>query len=204
MTREPNISRAEFAEVLTQIAAMYGREFTSLQAEIYFAALGNLTRSALIQAASRHARDAERGRFMPLPSDFVAAIQGTRQQRALRAFTRLRAGMRDAGAHNSVVIAGDPAAALAIDNTGGWVKACGAYQADPAEFERRFASVYANACEDPELLAMAPAVLEGRNAQIARQMNKPVPRPVVLDMNRGSMRMLAEGEDPRRLLAGVP
>lgn len=184
MTAEPNITRAEFAEVLAQIAAMYGREFTETQAEIYYAALGRMTRSALIQAASRHARDPERGRFMPLPADFVAAIHGTKQQRAMRALIRVRKVMAEAGAHSSVVLQGEPAAALAIDSMDGWVKACAANSADAAEFERRFVGYYVNSCDDPRLLAMAPAILEGRNASIARQMGKPPPLPIHFDLSQ--------------------
>lgn len=176
-----NDRRADFAQLIVQLGVLYGKDLSTLQIELYWRALCHLPMEAIMDAAAKHARDPERGRWMPLPADFVAAIEGTRQQRAMRQLVRVRQAMRSAGASRSVCF-DDPAVMLTLQHLQGWERCCAANSSDPAEFERRWMAAYAGICDDEKTVALAPKVLEGGDARIARSRDKPAPPPLYLQL----------------------
>lgn len=71
----------------------------------------------------RHAKDAERGRFMPQPADIIAQIDGTSADRTALAWGKVLDAMSSVGAYSDVVF-DDPAIHAAIEDMGGWPKVC--------------------------------------------------------------------------------
>jgi hypothetical protein len=171
-------NRAAFAELFTAIAALYRQELSRVQLELYWRALGGQEIETLQEAATRHLADAERGRFMPLPADFAAAIHGTRPQRAAAMLLRVRRVAKHVGGYRSVVI-DDATTAATLRQLGGWEKAVQAIAHDPAEFDRRFTATFCALADNPAAcLERGPQILEGGDARIARESGKPLPLPV--------------------------
>lgn len=68
--------RKRFAAALAGAAEIYGKGVSESAAEIWFAALRDVTIDAYEAAMMRHMRDPDTGRFMPRPADIIAQIRG--------------------------------------------------------------------------------------------------------------------------------
>lgn len=64
-----------FNEMLGDVAMVYGRALNEKQTAMYFRVLDAYPLTVVRAALDAHARDSERGRFMPLPADLIAQIE---------------------------------------------------------------------------------------------------------------------------------
>jgi hypothetical protein len=178
MAPRPDSDRAAFAELMFALAAMYGRDLSRVQLDIYWRTIGGLDLEQLREAATRHAADPERGRFMPLPADFAAALYGTKPQRAAAALLATRQAAQRLGAYRSVVV-DDPVTATTLRQLGGWEKVVAAIAHDAESFERRFLAMFSGLADNPAArIADGAQVLEGADARIARESGRTPPAPV--------------------------
>lgn len=67
-----------FLQTLTAISELYGKSLSSAGLQIWWSALENYSLAQVQQALSAHARDPDRGQFMPKPADVVRQIDGGR------------------------------------------------------------------------------------------------------------------------------
>jgi len=68
--------RPAFAALLTDALAFYGKDASPFALDVWWQACKAFPLDVVRQAISRHAMDAERGRFAPLPADVIAQIEG--------------------------------------------------------------------------------------------------------------------------------
>jgi hypothetical protein len=67
-----------FAQTLTAIADLYGKDISDAGLGIWWSALEHYSLAQIQQALSNHARDPDRGAWMPKPADVVRQIEGGR------------------------------------------------------------------------------------------------------------------------------
>lgn len=67
-----------FVQTLTAISELYGKALSSAGLQIWWAALEHYSLAQVQQALSNHAKDPDRGQFMPKPADVVRQIDGGR------------------------------------------------------------------------------------------------------------------------------
>ncbi|WP_425155516.1 hypothetical protein [Candidatus Palauibacter sp.] len=66
--------RPAFHAALVAVAELYGRTLSAVAQRMYWQALRRYRLADVEAAFGRHVEDPERGRFMPLPADVVAAL----------------------------------------------------------------------------------------------------------------------------------
>lgn len=64
-----------FSELLGDIAALYGKTLTTTQIAMWFRLMGAFSIDQVRAAFDAHARDAARGRFMPVPADLLGMLE---------------------------------------------------------------------------------------------------------------------------------
>lgn len=65
----------KFGEMLGAVAELYGKAVKPMQTAMYFRVLETASLDSVQAAFDAHARDPERGRFMPLPADLLAKLE---------------------------------------------------------------------------------------------------------------------------------
>lgn len=65
----------QFGELLNAVAELYGKTMKPMQTAMYFRALEAAPLEAVQAAFDAHAKDCERGRFMPMPADLLAKLE---------------------------------------------------------------------------------------------------------------------------------
>lgn len=115
--------RGNFYALMTGLFEMYGKKGSRELLEIYFGALKAYDLSDLARAANQHALDPDQGQFMPKPADFVRHIAGSKQTRAMRAWSMVDRAIREVGQYQSVTF-DDPIVHVVIDEMGGWIDLC--------------------------------------------------------------------------------
>lgn len=115
--------RGHFYALLTGLFELYNKKTSPELLEIYFNALKGHELADLSRAANLHALDPDAGSFMPKPADFVRHIAGSKQTRAMKAWTLVERAVRSIGQYESVVF-DDPITHAVLEDMGGWVDLC--------------------------------------------------------------------------------
>ena len=110
--------RREFAELITGIAEVYGKPMSKAGMRLWWSALERFSDDEVNQALNDHVQDAERGQFMPKPSDIVRKIEGTPGDAANAAWAKVEDALRRVGGGPSWVF-DDPKIHRAIQQIGG-------------------------------------------------------------------------------------
>ena len=66
--------RGEFARLLTDALAFYGKDVSRFALDVWWQACQPFTLDQVSRALTRHAMDAERGQFAPKPADLVRQL----------------------------------------------------------------------------------------------------------------------------------
>lgn len=114
---------SKFVELLQGVHDFYGKDLSEFALGVWVQACQAFTLDQCRKAFTAHTMDAERGAFMPKPSDIVRALHGTVADRSLVAWGKVMDAMRLVGAYSSVAF-DDPAIHCAIEDMGGWPKVC--------------------------------------------------------------------------------
>lgn len=133
--------RKRFASAMTALGEYYGREFTRPVLDIYWQGLAVYEIADVETGFVRHMRNPDNGQFMPKVADLVRLIEGSTQERASVAWTKLRRAIQNHGYYDSVVF-DDPIIHAVVWDMGGW-SLVSDLKTDQATFvERDFASRY--------------------------------------------------------------
>lgn len=92
---------------------------------------------AVERAFEAHARDSDRGRFMPQPADLIGHLEGSRSDKSQLAWGKAFEAASRVGAYSDVVF-DDPAIHAAIDDLGGWPKFCRSETSELSYLQHRF------------------------------------------------------------------
>lgn len=131
-----------FGAIMRGLCEVYGREMTPFLSRAYWETLRDLTIEEVEQAAIRYMRQPEKDcRFMPKPGDLRAMIDGTGNDTAAVAWSKVLRGMRDYGSYRSVAF-DDPVIHRVIEDMGGWPAFGRTPENEMPFFEARFCRQY--------------------------------------------------------------
>lgn len=111
---------ARFAQIITGLSEMYGKEISDGAMALWFEALKAYDIDAISVAASSHVASPDSGQFMPRPADIIKMIGGTSKDSAFLAWTKVDKAVRMVGNHKTVVF-DDPLIHAVIGDMGGWI-----------------------------------------------------------------------------------
>lgn len=115
--------RPGFAELLNKTAAIYNRQMSEFELEMWWDCTSHRALTDIEQAIRRHVQDPDRGQFMPKPADISRQLDGTGDSRALEAWTKVERAIERHGSWGSLVF-DDPAIHAVIADMGGWARLC--------------------------------------------------------------------------------
>ena len=113
--------KKEFAQFMSGMFAVYGKEVSPMILRIWFEALRQYDLKAVKDALARHLLNPDNGQFLPKPADVVKLIGGTTVDSALEAWAEVDKAVRHVGTYQSVQFA-DPIIHKVIQDMGGWVR----------------------------------------------------------------------------------
>lgn len=114
---------ANFARLIVATAELYGKRCSPELIALYREALNHYDFAAIKAAISAHALDPDVGQFMPKPADIVRHIDGGKDDRALKAWSRVEKAIRHYGSYVSIVF-DDPLIHVVVNDMGGWIRLC--------------------------------------------------------------------------------
>lgn len=133
--------RAEFSEVLTRTAEMYGTKMQPSLLELWWDVLADFDLPAIRRALTMHLRNPDTGQFMPKPADVIRMLGGTTQDAAQLAWAKVHGAVRRVGSWMDVVF-DDPVIHCVLGDMGGWTLLCAASEDEmpfkAREFENRY------------------------------------------------------------------
>lgn len=109
----------EFVEMLDAVAEQYGKKLSDGVRILYWQGLQDFDLPAIQQAIGRHLRNPDSGMFMPKIADIVKMLQGSTQDSALLAWSKVEKAIRMVGCDNSVAF-DDPLIHRVLSDMGGW------------------------------------------------------------------------------------
>lgn len=158
----PNDSEL-FTALVGDVYAFYRQDYSAFAGRVWWQAMQPFDFAAVAEAFSRHAVNPDSGQYMPKPADIVKMLQGSTQDAALVAWSKVDKAVRSVGTYNSVAF-DDPLIHRVITEMGGWIS-FGAKSEDEwpfvsKEFVNRYRGYRArNEIPDypPHLIGMAEA-----------------------------------------------
>jgi len=93
----------KFASLMTATALTHNRDFPESAVELYWQSLKQFSYAQVEQALQAHQNNPDGGEFMPKPADIRRLLQGSGQERALSAWTKVEKSIANIGGYESVV-----------------------------------------------------------------------------------------------------
>jgi hypothetical protein len=130
-----------FMEMLDATAEQYGKTLSDGLKELYWKGLINYDLAAVQNAFGRHIANPDTGMFMPKIADIVKMLQGSSQDSAYAAWTKVDKAVRQIGTYSTVIF-DDPLIHRVISDMGGWIALGSKKETDwpflAKEFETRY------------------------------------------------------------------
>ena len=156
----------EFCDLMDLIAEQYSKTISEGSKVLYFQGLIGYDFEAVKQGLYRHIRNPDNGMFMPKIADIIKMLQGSTQDAAMVAWTKVDKAVRQVGTQVSVVF-DDPIIHRVLQDMGGWL-ALGTKQETEwpfvaKEFENRYRG-FASRNEKPDYLKLLTGLYDAQNA----------------------------------------
>jgi hypothetical protein len=166
----------KFQTLLGDVYAFYRQDFSQFAAKVWWSAMTPFDFAAVSEAFSKHCVNPDNGQFMPKPADIVKMLQGSTQDSALVAWTKVDKAVRSVGTYASVAF-DDPIIHRVIIEMGGWVS-LGTKTEDEwpfirNEFVNRYRG-YKMRNETPEYPPVMIGIAESQNAKNGFQIAPPL------------------------------
>jgi len=158
---------SEFGAMLTAIAGLYGRDVSPAVTALYWGALQMFDLAAVRQAFDRHVKNPDAGMFMPKPADLIRMLQGSTQDAAFAAWTKVEKAIRRVGGHDDVVF-DDALIHAVIDDMGGWVKLCDVKEDELPFRAKEFENRYRGYAQRREVPSYEPVLIGRANTHNAK------------------------------------
>lgn len=194
----PN-DRPRFVALLTGAHSFYRQDLTDFAVGVWYRAMEPYAIEAIERAFDAHARDPRAGSFMPKPADLIRLLDGSHDDRAAIAWSKVYGAICAHGSYATVVF-DDGAIHAAIVDLGGWVEVCAVTMEELPFLQRRFCAAYtahakAGTAYPPKLLGY----LDVENARVGYSA-----QPLRLIGNEAAARVvLAAGIQAPAQLAGT-
>lgn len=168
--------REEFFILIADVYAFYGKDYSTFAGGVWWAAMQPFDLAAVKDALNRHCVNPDSGQFLPKPADVVRMLQGSTQDAALVAWSKVDRGVREVGTYRSVVFE-DALIHRIVLEMGGWV-ALGTKNEDEwpflrNEFVNRYRG-YRGRSEIPEYPPVLIGLAEASNRKVGFDSEPPV------------------------------
>lgn len=109
-----------FFSLVSDVFSFYRQDLSSFTANIWWNAMQPFDFAAVHDALTRHCVSPDNGQFLPKPADVVRLLQGSTQDSALIAWTKVETAIRTVGTHVSVTF-DDTYIQQVVTDMGGWI-----------------------------------------------------------------------------------
>ncbi len=110
----------KFKDVLAGVHDFYGKNLSQFGLDVWWKALKIHDFEAVSEAFSRHLMNTDEGQFMPKPAHILKMMEGTSQDSAMVAWSKVDSALRSVGTYQSVVF-DDPLIHKVLQDMGGWI-----------------------------------------------------------------------------------
>jgi len=131
----------DFVDIIQVVGEQYNKKLSDGVIALYWQGLQDYELAAVRDALGRHLRNTDNGQFMPKIADIIRMLQGSSQDCAFSAWTKVDKAVRHVGPYESVVF-DDPLIHRVLNDMGGWLVLCDKTDDDwpfiAKEFENRY------------------------------------------------------------------
>lgn len=110
----------KFYSLVGDVYAFYRQDYSAFAGKVWWQAMQPFDFAAVADAFNRHCVNPDSGQFMPKPADIVKMLQGSTQDAALVAWTKVDRAIRSVGTYSSVTF-DDAIINRVITDMGGWI-----------------------------------------------------------------------------------
>ena len=185
--------KTDFYVLLGNVCAFYRQDFSAFAGSVWWRAMAPHDLKAVADALNRHCVNPDNGQFMPKPADIVKMLQGSTQDAALVAWSKVDQGIRVRGTYCSVVF-DDAIIHRVLMDMGGWVplgtKTEDEWPFVKNEFVNRYRG-YRGRSEIPEYPPVLTGIAEAQN----RMNGQRVEMPVLIGNSAAAKRVMDGGVD---------
>jgi len=185
----------DFCDLIDLIAEQYSKPVSEGAKVLYFQGLIDFDFEAVKQALFRHIRNPDNGMFMPKIADIVKMLQGSTQDSAMLAWSKVDKAVRQVGTQVSVAF-DDPIIHRVILDMGGWLKFGTKSEAEwpyvEKEFETRYRGFKARN-ETPEYPRFLTGLYDAQNLHQGFKATTPV---LIGDKSKAEKVMIGGASNP--------
>lgn len=183
----------KFRQGLAGVYGFYDREINDFALDTWWNSLKQFDLPAIIQAFNRHVINTESGKWLPKPADIIRMLQGSTQDAALVAWSKVDWAVRHEGTYVDVAFT-DALIHRVLHDMGGWIP-LGQKNEDEwpfvaREFENRYRG-FRERSEIPEY----PSILTGIANAYNRSKGIPLEPYVMIGDEAACQRVIAGGTD---------
>jgi hypothetical protein len=157
----------QFQEGVSGVMSFYGKSVSKFALDVWWAALKNYDLATVTDAFNRHLMNPDSGQFAPKPADIIRMLQGSTQDTALQAWTKVDRAIRSIGTYVDVVF-DDGLIHRVIQDMGGWIalghKSEEEWPFVAKEFEARYRA-FRSKNITPEYLPILTGVFSAENGK---------------------------------------
>ena len=110
----------DFVDILQVVSEQYGKRVSDGVVALYWQGLQEFDLAAVRDALGRHIRNTDTGQFMPKIADIIRMLQGSSQDAAFSAWSKVDKAVRYVGPYESVCF-DDPLIHRVLHDMGGWM-----------------------------------------------------------------------------------
>lgn len=187
-----------FAVLLNGVHSFYGQDITDFAIGVWVRSLEPYAIEAIERAFDAHARDPKAGAFMPKPADLIRLLDGTHEDRAGMAWSKVYRAISTVGGYATVAF-DDPAIHSAIADIGGWPAVCSGTVDELPFLQRRFCMAYTS---HAKAKSPHPPKLLGRHDMTNAIGGHGAQKPVLIGNEVAAMAVISSGSDELPQLPG--
>lgn len=166
----------DFTNIMQAVAEQYGKPMTDNLIALYWQGLQDFDLVAVRDALGRHLRNTDNGQFMPKIADIIRMLQGSSQDSAFSAWSKVDKAVRRVGPYDTVIF-DDPIIHRVLHDMGGWILLCEKTDDDwpfvAKEFETRYRG-FKSRSERVEYPAKMIGIFEAHNAREGYEVAQPM------------------------------
>lgn len=166
----------DFTHIMQAVAEQYGKPMTDNLIALYWQGLQEFDLIAVRDALGKHLRNTDTGQFMPKIADIIRMMQGSSQDAAFAAWSKVDKAVRSVGPYDTVVF-DDPLIHKVLHDMGGWMGICDkddeAWPFIAKEFETRYRG-FKSRNEKVEYPAKLIGIFEAHNSKEGHKVAAPM------------------------------
>lgn len=187
-----------FLALLTGVHSFYRQDITDFAVGVWTRAMQPYAIEVIERAFDAHASDPKAGTFMPKPADLIRLLDGSHEDRAAMAWSKVYRAISTVGGYSTVAF-DDGAIHAAIADIGGWPAVCSGTVDELPFLQRRFCMAYTS---HAKAASPYPPMLLGRHDMTNAIGGHRSQKPVLIGNEVAAMAVIASGSDELPQLPG--